>query len=127
MRAVTGAVLCCVELVKLAKVLHDLSPLQSVAVLGMDGRPRSYEKRPFAADFKNNPLGELMARAPTEASTFQDVQGGERRPLSVFLHPTYPHAPTRCGRQSPSPVPAVLPRPPEGSARACVGHDTPVS
>ena len=55
------AALLSAELVRLARALHEQSPKRSAPVLGPDGRPKAFSKRPFAADFKDNPAGELVA------------------------------------------------------------------
>ena len=43
------------------KRLHGNSPKKTAPVLGPDGLPRAYTKRPFAADFKDNPAGDFLA------------------------------------------------------------------
>ncbi|QDZ19821.1 hypothetical protein HOP50_03g23370 [Chloropicon primus] len=49
-----------VDLLALAKEMHKLSPLKSAPVLGQDGAAKTYEKRPFAADFSKNPFGDAF-------------------------------------------------------------------
>jgi hypothetical protein len=41
--------------------LLDASPRRTAPVLGPDGSVVSYEKRPFAADWKDNPAGDFLA------------------------------------------------------------------
>eukprot|EP00963_Diacronema_lutheri_P012210 scaffold1671_cov344-Pavlova_lutheri.AAC.39 len=43
----------------LQKLQQD-SPLKTAPFLGMDGKPRSYEQRPYAADYLRNPTGDLL-------------------------------------------------------------------
>jgi hypothetical protein len=45
------------DLMKLARRLHEQSPKRTCPVLGPDGRPKTFSKKPFAADFKDNPAG----------------------------------------------------------------------
>jgi hypothetical protein len=44
--------------------LRAAAPLKTAPVLGLDGKPKSYEKRPYAADYVNNPVGDFMVNMP---------------------------------------------------------------
>lgn len=45
------------ELLAWVRQLHEQQPRRTSPVLGADGSAQTYEKRRFAADFKDNPLG----------------------------------------------------------------------
>jgi len=48
-------------LLAIIEKLHQRAPKRTAAVLGPDGAAVSYVKRPFAADFRDNPAGDYLA------------------------------------------------------------------
>lgn len=48
------------NLLQIVRDLHAAAPLTSTPILGADGAAKSYEKRPFAADFNRNPFGDAF-------------------------------------------------------------------
>ena len=54
------------DLLSLVKELHSKSPLKSTPVLAHDCTAKSYEKRPFAADFSRNPFGDAFVEEEGE-------------------------------------------------------------
>ena len=53
-------------LIGILQKLESESPKKTVAVLGPDGEPAAYTKRPFAADFKDNPAGDFLTNLNLE-------------------------------------------------------------
>jgi len=52
------------QLLEVLRELRAAAPLKTAPVLGLDGKPKSYEKRPYAADYVNNPVGDFMVNMP---------------------------------------------------------------
>ena len=76
----------------LLDVLRELisqSPNRTVAVLGPDGQPAAYTKRPFAADFKDNPVGDFLTTL-----SLDDSDLGEGQNQTCLSGPTDPSNPT---------------------------------
>lgn len=56
------------ELLAWVRQLHEQQPRRTSPVLGADGSAQTYEKRRFAADFKDNPLGGCDERVGREGA-----------------------------------------------------------
>ena len=67
------------DLVQLVDGIHQGSPLRTTAILGQDGKPTTYQKQPFAADFHNNPLGDFLATAAPDPREWELDDRGRLR------------------------------------------------
>eukprot|EP00854_Cymbomonas_tetramitiformis_P013023 gene13023-15385_t len=51
------------DLLRIVDQLRGASPMKTAAVLGLDLKPKLYAARPYAADYKNNPMGDMLVNS----------------------------------------------------------------
>lgn len=58
------------------RFLVDRAPKRTAPVLGPDGQPAAYTKRPFAADYADNPTGDFLTNLDLGDKDRNDSEGG---------------------------------------------------
>ena len=70
------------DLYNMLQKLQQDCPLKTAPFLGMDGKPRSYEQRPYAADYLRNPTGDLLMQLEDDADELEEASGGAEGELT---------------------------------------------